>query len=119
MNRGFVHDQVTVKGCERRVPGHGQGEDRVFGRLTDRARIERRYIRRHERLPRLRRLQQLQPPLRRTTTPTPGTDTYPISYVLAGAIVELSLPAVFLAAAGLPLLTAALGATSRTMRTVD
>ena len=43
----------------------------------------------------------------------------PISYVLAGAIVELSLPAVFLAAAGLLLLTAALGATSHTMRTVD
>jgi len=43
----------------------------------------------------------------------------PISYMLAGAIVEFSLPAVFLAAAGLLLLTAALGAMSRTMRTVD
>ncbi|MDQ3658639.1 MAG: MFS transporter [Actinomycetota bacterium] len=43
----------------------------------------------------------------------------PISYMLAGAIVELSLPAVFLAAAGLLLLTAVLGATSRTMRTAD
>jgi len=43
----------------------------------------------------------------------------PISYMLAGMIVELSLPAVFLAAAGFLLLTAALGATSHTMRTVD
>jgi len=43
----------------------------------------------------------------------------PISYLLAGVIVEFSLPAVFLAAACLLLLTAALGATSRTMRTVD
>lgn len=43
----------------------------------------------------------------------------PISYVLAGILVEVSLPAVFLAAGGLLLLTAILGATSRTMRTAD
>lgn len=43
----------------------------------------------------------------------------PISYVLAGLLVEVSLPAVFLAAGGLLLLTALLGATSRTMLTVD
>lgn len=43
----------------------------------------------------------------------------PISYVLAGLLVEVSLPAVFLAAGGLLLLTAILGATSRTMRTAD
>jgi hypothetical protein len=40
----------------------------------------------------------------------------PISYVLAGVLVEISLAAVFLAAGGLLLLTALLGATSRTMR---
>jgi MFS family permease len=43
----------------------------------------------------------------------------PISYVLAGFLVEISLPAVFLAAGGLLLFTALLGATSRTMRTAD
>lgn len=43
----------------------------------------------------------------------------PISYLLAGWMVEVSLSAVFLAAACLLLLTAALGATSRTMRTAD
>ena len=43
----------------------------------------------------------------------------PISYVLAGVLVELSLTAVFLAAGSLLLLTALLGATSRTMRTAD
>ena len=43
----------------------------------------------------------------------------PVSYVLAGILVEVSLPAVFLAAGGLLLLTAILGATSRTMRTAD
>ena len=43
----------------------------------------------------------------------------PISYVLAGFLVELSLTVVFLAAGGLLLLTALLGATSRTMRTAD
>lgn len=43
----------------------------------------------------------------------------PISYVLAGILVEVSLTAVFLAAGGLLVLTALLGATSRTMRTVD
>lgn len=43
----------------------------------------------------------------------------PISYVLAGLLVELSLTVVFLAAGGLLLLTALLGATSRTMRTAD
>lgn len=43
----------------------------------------------------------------------------PVSYVLAGVIVEFSLPAVFLVAGGLLLSTALLGATSRTMRTVD
>ena len=43
----------------------------------------------------------------------------PISYVLAGLLVEVSLPAVFLASGGLLLLTALLGTTSRTMRTAD
>lgn len=43
----------------------------------------------------------------------------PISFVLAGLLVEVSLEAVFLAAGGLLLLTAILGATSRTMRTAD
>ena len=43
----------------------------------------------------------------------------PISYVLAGVLVGLNLTAVFLAAGGLLLLTALLGATSRTMRTAD
>ena len=43
----------------------------------------------------------------------------PISYVLAGVLVEISLTAAFLAAGGLLLFTALLGATSRTMRTVD
>lgn len=43
----------------------------------------------------------------------------PISYVIAGVLVELSLTAVFLAAGGLLLLTALLGAMSRTMRTAD
>ena len=43
----------------------------------------------------------------------------PISYVLAGLLVELSLTVVFLAAGGLLLLTALLGATSHTMRTAD
>jgi hypothetical protein len=43
----------------------------------------------------------------------------PISYVLAGMLVEISLAAVFLAAGGLLLFTALLGATSRTMRAAD
>lgn len=43
----------------------------------------------------------------------------PISYVLAGLLVELSLTTVFLAAGSLLLFTALLGATSRTMRTAD
>jgi len=43
----------------------------------------------------------------------------PISYVLAGVLVEINLSVVFLAAGGLLLFTALLGATSRTMRTVD
>ncbi|WP_166176589.1 MFS transporter [Rubrobacter tropicus] len=43
----------------------------------------------------------------------------PISYVLAGLLVELSLSIVFLAAGGLLLFTALVGAMSRTMRTVD
>lgn len=43
----------------------------------------------------------------------------PISFVLAGLLVEVSLEAVFLAAGGLLLLTTLLGATSRTMRTAD
>lgn len=43
----------------------------------------------------------------------------PISYVLAGILVELNLMVVFLAAGGLLLSTAALGAASRTMRTAD
>ncbi len=43
----------------------------------------------------------------------------PVSYVLAGLLVEVSLPAVFLAAGGLLLVTALLGATSRTMRAAD
>jgi MFS family permease len=43
----------------------------------------------------------------------------PISYVLAGMLVELSLTVVFLAAGSLLLFTALLGATSRTMRTAD
>ena len=43
----------------------------------------------------------------------------PISYVLAGLLVEANLEAVFLAAGGLLLFTAVLGATSRTMRTAD
>lgn len=43
----------------------------------------------------------------------------PISYVLAGMLVEVSLTVVFLAAGGLLLFTALLGTTSRTMRTVD
>lgn len=41
----------------------------------------------------------------------------PISYVLAGVLVEVNLKVVFLAAGGLLLLTALLGTTSRTMRT--
>ncbi len=41
----------------------------------------------------------------------------PISYLIAGAFVELNPPAVFLAAGTLLVLTALLGATSRTMRT--
>ena len=43
----------------------------------------------------------------------------PISYVLAGMLVEVSLTAVFLSARGLLLFTALLGATSRTMRTAS
>jgi hypothetical protein len=43
----------------------------------------------------------------------------PVSYLLAGAFVELNLTAVFLAAGILLVLTALLGATSRTMRTAD
>lgn len=43
----------------------------------------------------------------------------PVSYVLAGMLVELDLTVVFLAAGSLLLFTAALGATSRTMRTAD
>lgn len=43
----------------------------------------------------------------------------PVSYVLAGLLVEVSLTVVFLSAGGLLLLTALLGATSRTMRMVD
>lgn len=43
----------------------------------------------------------------------------PVSYVIAGILVEVSLTVVFLAAGGLLLLTALLGATSRTMRTAD
>jgi MFS family permease len=43
----------------------------------------------------------------------------PISYVLAGVLVELDLGAVFLASGGLLLFTALLGATSRSMRTAD
>ncbi len=43
----------------------------------------------------------------------------PISYVLAGMLVELSLTVVFVAAGSLLLFTALLGATSRTMRTAD
>ncbi len=43
----------------------------------------------------------------------------PISYVLAGVLVEISLAAVFLAAGGLLLLTALLGAASRTMRAAN
>ncbi len=43
----------------------------------------------------------------------------PISYVLAGMLVEISLTVAFLAAGGLLLFTALLGAASRTMRTVD
>ena len=43
----------------------------------------------------------------------------PISYVLAGMLVDINLTVAFLAAGGLLLFTALLGATSRTMRTVD
>ena len=43
----------------------------------------------------------------------------PISYVLAGFLVDVNLTAVFLSAGGLLLLTAFLGATSQTMRTAD
>lgn len=43
----------------------------------------------------------------------------PVSYLLAGAFVELNLTALFLAAGALLILTALLGATSRTMRTAD
>ena len=43
----------------------------------------------------------------------------PISFALAGFLVELDLTAVFLAAGTLLLLTAAAGAASRTMREVD
>jgi MFS family permease len=43
----------------------------------------------------------------------------PISFALAGVLVELDLTAMFLAAGALLLLTAALGALSRTMREVD
>lgn len=43
----------------------------------------------------------------------------PVSYVLAGLLVDVSLEAVFLSAGGLLLFTALLGATSRTMRTAD
>jgi hypothetical protein len=43
----------------------------------------------------------------------------PVSYVLAGVLVEISLAAVFLAAGGLLLLTALLGAASRTMRAAN
>ena len=43
----------------------------------------------------------------------------PISYLAAGAFVGLNLTAVFLAAGALLILTALLGATSRTMRTAD
>ena len=43
----------------------------------------------------------------------------PISYVLAGMLVEIDLALVFLAAGGLLLSTALLGATSRTMRAAD
>jgi Major Facilitator Superfamily len=43
----------------------------------------------------------------------------PISFALAGVLVELDLTAVFLAAGALLLLTAVLGALSRTMREVD
>ena len=43
----------------------------------------------------------------------------PISYLAAGAFVGLNLTVVFLAAGALLILTALLGATSRTMRTAD
>jgi hypothetical protein len=43
----------------------------------------------------------------------------PISFALAGVLVELDLTAVFLAAGTLLLLTAVLGALSPTMREVD
>ena len=43
----------------------------------------------------------------------------PISFALAGFLVELDLTAMFLAAGTLLLLTAAAGAASRTMREVD
>lgn len=43
----------------------------------------------------------------------------PISYLAAGAFVGLNLTLVFLAAGALLILTALLGATSRTMRTAD
>lgn len=43
----------------------------------------------------------------------------PISYVLAGLLVEINLTVVFLTAGSLLLLTALLGAGSRTMRTAD
>jgi len=43
----------------------------------------------------------------------------PVSYVLAGMLVEISLTTVFLAAGGLLLLTALLGATSRAMRSAN
>jgi MFS family permease len=43
----------------------------------------------------------------------------PVSYVLAGMLVELSLKVVFLTAGGLLLFTALVGTSSRTMRTAD
>jgi hypothetical protein len=43
----------------------------------------------------------------------------PISFALAGMLVGLNLKAMFLAAGALLLLTAVLGALSRTMREVD
>jgi hypothetical protein len=43
----------------------------------------------------------------------------PISFALAGVLVELDLTAMFLAAGALLLLTAVLGALSRTMREAD
>ena len=43
----------------------------------------------------------------------------PVSFALAGILVEVNLEATFVGAGALLVLTAALGATSRTMRVVD